>query len=83
MKKLKKRVVLSTSAGLASLVISAAGCAYGPAPDVSEQEISSLKESINEDTSSVGETSEEADETGNGIDEPTMAIPSVYGPPPN
>ncbi|MBO4458599.1 MAG: hypothetical protein J5802_12840 [Butyrivibrio sp.] len=77
MKKLKKRAILSTSVGLASLVISAAGCAYGPAPDVDEHEISSLEESIDEEKSSVGDTNEEIP-GGQNMNEPAE---TVYGPP--
>ena len=89
MKRLDKKVIMGTTAGIATLVLNACG-AYGPAPTAPTTEVSApeavIEESSSEESSDSEKPDEKADDTDTneehrGKDDLDLA-PTVYGPPP-
>lgn len=88
MKELKKKAVIGTTLGLASLIITAAGCAYGPPPDMGNYEVSYSTEAVSEEAASSLDSeientlNEEAEDSASrDIFKDMNAAPTVYGPP--
>ena len=87
MKRLDKKVIMGTTAGIATLVLNACG-AYGPAPTAPTTEVSApeavIEESSSEESSEPETTDEKADDSNEehkGKDDLDL-VPTVYGPPP-
>ena len=89
MKRLDKKVIMGTTAGIATLVLNACG-AYGPAPTAPTTEVSApeavIEESSSEESSDPETPDEKADDTDTneehrGKDDLDL-VPTVYGPPP-
>ena len=90
MKKLKKKVVIGTSIGLASMVLNA-GCAYGPPVEYEPETVYSEEATIQQSSESDNDSSvwtEEGTEDLEDIDEldeydieDIIQAEDVYGPP--
>ena len=87
MKRLDKKVIMGTTAGIATLVLNACG-AYGPAPTAPTTEVSApeavIEESSSEESAESETTDEKADDSNEehkGKDDLDL-VPTVYGPPP-
>ena len=88
MKKLKKKVVIGTSIGLASMVLNA-GCAYGPPVEYEPETVYSEEATIQQSSESDNDSSvwteegtEEVDlDDGDSELPPIEDIEAVYGPP--
>ena len=85
MKELKKKAVIGTTAGLASLIITAAGCAYGPPPDRGDYVGTYPEEAVIEHSATAQDSETEdtvnTDSADSEISREMRQGSVVYGPP--
>ena len=83
MKKMNKKVVIATTLGIASMVLTAA-CGYGPATYESDEDDSSYETTAGDDTDSINSKNRGNDESSLDYtkeDYPEPEPEDVYGPP--
>ena len=83
MKKMNKKVVIATTLGIASMVLTAA-CGYGPATYEPDEDDSSYETTAGDDTDSINSKNSGNDESSLDYtkeDYPEPEPEDVYGPP--